>query len=58
MKPIEDTTKYKNGSDEPVICKNYEIKISELQIALLDYNIATQQIKIDLYLPDYKKLKQ
>lgn len=58
MKPLQDTTKYKNGSDEPVICKNYEIKISELQIALLDYNIATKQIKINLYLPDYNELKQ
>jgi hypothetical protein len=58
MKPLQDTTKYKNGSDEPVICKNYEIKISELQIALLDYNIATKQIKINLYLPYYNELKQ
>lgn len=58
MKPLQDTTKYKNGSDEPVICKNYEIKISELQIALLDYNIATKHIKINLYLPDYNELKQ
>ena len=58
MKPLQDTTKYKNGSDEPVICKNYEIKISELQIALLNYNIATKQIKINLYLPDYNELKQ
>ena len=58
IKPLEDTTKYKNGSDEPVICKNYEIKISEIQIALLDYNIATKHIKINLYLPDYNELKQ
>ena len=50
IKPLEDTTKYKNGSDEPVICKNYEIKISELQIALLDYNIATKQLKINILL--------
>ena len=58
IKPLEDTTKYKNGSDEPVFCKNYEIKISEIQIALLDYNIATKHIKINLYLPDYNELKQ
>ena len=58
IKPLEDTTKYKNGSDEPVICKNYEIKISEIQIALLDYNIATKHIKINLYLPEYNELKQ
>lgn len=58
IKPLQDATKYKNGTDEPVICKNYEIKISELQIALLDYNIATKQIKINLYLPYYNELKQ
>lgn len=58
IKPLEDVTKYINGTDEPCVYKNYEIKISELQMALLDYNIATKQIKIDLYLPDYNELKQ
>ncbi len=57
IKPLEDTTRYKNGTDEPCNCGNYEIKISELQIALLDYNIATKQIKMNLYLPDYNELK-
>lgn len=57
IKPLEDTSEYKNGTDDPCNCGNYEIKISELQIALLDYNIATKQIKINLYLPDYDKLK-
>lgn len=55
---MEDTSEYKNGTDEPCNCGNYKIKISELQIALLDYNIATKQIKIDLYLPHYNDLKQ
>ena len=57
IKPLEDVTKYINGTDEPCNCGNYEIKISELQMALLDYNIATKQIKIDLYLPYYNELK-
>jgi hypothetical protein len=57
IKPLEDTSEYKNGTDEPCNCGNYEIKISELQISLLDYNIATKQIKIDLYLPHYNELK-
>lgn len=56
IKPLEDTSMYKDGTDEPYICKNFEIKISELQMALLDYNIATKQIKIDLYLPHYNEL--
>lgn len=58
IKPLEDITMYKEGTDEPCECKNFKIKISELQMALLDYNIATKQLKIDLYLPDYNELKQ
>ncbi len=58
IKPLEDTTMYKDGTDDPCPCKNFEIKISEIQMALLDYNIAKKQIKIDLYLPDYDELKQ
>lgn len=57
IKPLEDTTSYKDGTDDPWSFKNFEIKISELRIALTDYNIATKQIKIDLYLPDYNQLK-
>jgi hypothetical protein len=58
IKPSEDITMYKEGTDEPCECKNFKIKISEFQMALLDYNIATKQLKIDLYLPDYNELKQ
>ena len=58
IKPLEDATSYREGTDEPCIWKNFEIKISELQLALLDYDIATKKIKIDLYLPDYNELKQ
>jgi len=58
IKPLEDATSYREGTDEPCICKNFEIKISELQLALLDYDIATKKIKIDLYLPDYNELQQ
>jgi hypothetical protein len=57
IKPLEDTTSYKEGTDESWGFKNFEIKISEVQIALLDYNIATKKIKIDLYLPDFNSLK-
>jgi hypothetical protein len=57
IKPIVDTASYRDGTDDPCVCKNFEIKISELQMALLDYNIETKQIKIDLYLPEYNDLK-
>jgi hypothetical protein len=58
IKPLEDTTRYKDGTDDPCECNNFEIKISEIQIALLDYNIATKKLKIDMYLPEYNDLKQ
>lgn len=57
LQPMEDLENYKDGSDAPLICENHEIKISEVQIALLDYNIATKKIKINLYLPDYNEIK-
>jgi len=57
IKPLQDSTQYKKGTDAPIICENYEIKISEIQMALEDYNIATKQIKINIYLPDYNDLK-
>lgn len=57
IKPIEDNTKYKNATDDPCSFGNYSLKISELQIALLDYHIETKQIKINIYLPDYNELK-
>jgi hypothetical protein len=49
---------YKNVTDASCVCKNFEIKISELEMALLDYNISTKQIKINIHLPKYKELKQ
>jgi hypothetical protein len=58
IKPLENTAMYKDGTDDPYISKNFEIKISEIQMALLDYDITKKQIKIDLYLPDYNELKQ
>lgn len=57
IKPLEDVTEYKSGKDESCNCGNYEIKMSELQIALLDYNIETKQLKIDVYLPNHNELK-
>jgi hypothetical protein len=57
IKPFENVEKYKNGTDEPTNYGNYKLKISDLQIALLDYNIATKQIKINIYLPHYNEIK-
>lgn len=53
IKSFTDTTPYKNGTDLPFIYKTCEIKISELQLALLDYDSDTKQLKILVYLPNY-----
>lgn len=53
IKPFTDTTPYKDGTDLPCIYKTCEIKISELQLALLDYDSDTKQLKILVYLPNY-----
>ena len=57
IKPIQDKTPYLTGNDEPYIFKKYKIKISQLQIALADYNITAKQLKINLYIPAYDRIK-
>lgn len=57
IKPIQDKIPYLEGKDEPYIFKKYKIKISQLYIALADYNITTKQLKINLYIPAYDKIK-
>lgn len=57
IKPFENVEKYKNGTDAPMNYGSYKLKISELQMALLDYNVATKQIKINIYLPQYNDIK-
>jgi hypothetical protein len=58
IKPIEDVSKYQNGTDEPIDFFGYEIKISEIQVALEDYNIKTKQLKINIYIPYYDRFKE
>jgi len=53
IKPITDANPYKNGTDLPYVYKSCQIKISELQLALLDYNTETKQLKILVFLPNY-----
>lgn len=57
IKPFEYSEKYKNGTDAPTFLANYNLKISEIKIALLDYNTATKHIKISLYLSHYNEIK-
>lgn len=53
IKPIADATPYKEGTDLPCIYGNCVIKISEIQLTLLDYNSDSKQLKIKLYLTNY-----
>ena len=57
IKPIQDKTPYLDGKDEPYIFKKYKIKISQLYMALVDYNTTTKQLKINLYIPAYERIK-
>ncbi len=57
IKPIQDKTPYLSGYDEPYIFDKYEIKISQIYMALVDYNITTKQLKIKLYIPNYDRIK-
>ena len=57
IKPIQDKTPYLDGKDEPYIFKKYKIKISQLYMALVDYNTTTKQLKINVYVPAYDTIK-
>lgn len=58
IKPFEDVSKYKNGTDDPIDFYDHEIKISELQMALIDYNIEKKELKINIYVPYYNELRE
>ena len=57
VKPIQDKTLYLTGNDEPYIFKNLKIKISQLYMSLVDYNISSKQLKINIYIPGYDRIK-
>lgn len=57
IKPFEDVSEYKNGTDDPIDFLDYEIKISEMQMDLLDYSVSTKHLKINIYIPHYHELK-
>lgn len=58
IKPMKDMKNYQEKTDLPRIWVNYEIRISDLQMTLIDYNIKTKQLKIKIFMPDYKTLKE
>jgi hypothetical protein len=57
IKPMQQVTKIKKGTDLACTYENYEFKMSDLQIALPDYNVTTKQLNIKLYIPNYDRVK-
>ena len=57
VQPTANISKYKNGTDEPLEFGPYEIKISDMQMSLEDYDIDRKQLKINIYLPYYDAIK-
>ena len=58
IKPIQGKTPYLKGKDKPYIFNKYKIKISQLYIGLVDYNITTKKLKINLYIQTYDRIKK
>lgn len=57
IKPIHDKNPYQTCNDKPHNFNKYKIKISQLFVALSDYNITTKQLKINLYVPEFDRIK-
>ncbi len=57
IKPTQNVEQIKSGTDSARIYENYKIKISQLQMSLVEYNIATKQLKIKLYVPYYDAIR-
>ena len=57
IKPMQNTDVIKQGTDDPIYCENYTLKISEMQFSLLDFNIATKQLSLTIYLPNYNEIQ-
>ena len=57
IKPMEKVQQIILGKDSPYTFENYKIKISDLQMLLLDYNIGTKQLKIKIFIKNYNEIK-
>lgn len=58
IKPMQDIKEYQEKTDSPRVYGNFEIKISDLKMTLIDYNIKTKKLKIKVFMPDYENFKQ
>ena len=58
IKREKNKKEVQEGKDVGYNFKNYHIKISQLYISLIDYNIQSKHLKIKLYVPNYDNIKQ
>lgn len=52
IKPLENIQEIKEATERNIRSNNRENKIIQLQFSLLDFNIATKQLKITIYVPN------
>ena len=58
IKPMQNKTAVKNGTDLPYAFSQYQLKISNIYLTLIDYNSSTKQLKIKIHIPNYNTLKK
>ena len=58
IKPMQDKAAILDGTDAGYNFGRYRIRISELRMALVDYNIQTKQLRIRIYISNYDSLKK
>ncbi|MGG7035736.1 MAG: hypothetical protein ACI7YS_11175 [Flavobacterium sp.] len=58
IKPMQEIEHIKNGNDAPRIYENYQIKISQLYMALVNYDISRKQLRIKLFVSNYNYNKR
>lgn len=52
IKPLENIQEIKEATEHYIRSNNRESRIIQLQFSLLDFNIATKQLKITIYVPN------
>lgn len=57
IKPMQNTQHIKLGKDQTINYPNYKLKISALQILLIDYDYTKKQLKIKIFIPNYNEIK-
>lgn len=54
IKPDENIQKFINGTDDPHVFEDFEIKTSEVYFSIIEYNSARKNMKIKVYTKIYR----